>query len=195
MSLVQLRAAAVATALAVGIWSGPAQADVVTFDSGSGAVVGDEWVEAGTHWYAVSPIDGSHSVDVTGGAFNLTAGSRLYFFSDTPYGHLFSFDVYSESPSEVAWSNPLTTGPRRGIFYPLPAGHFTIYLAGDFPAGYPHQGELFWLNFKDGDFSIDNVVFDAIPEPATWTLMILGFGLAGAALRRQIRTEAMRCPR
>lgn len=32
---------------------------------------------------------------------------------------------------------------------------------------------------------VDNVsVVDAVPEPATWALMIIGFGLAGAAIRR-----------
>ena len=39
-----------------------------------------------------------------------------------------------------------------------------------------------------GNTSIDNIVVNggsAVPEPATWTLMIGGFGLAGAALRRR----------
>lgn len=31
----------------------------------------------------------------------------------------------------------------------------------------------------------DNLVGGAVPEPATWALMIAGFGLAGAALRRK----------
>jgi hypothetical protein len=41
------------------------------------------------------------------------------------------------------------------------------------------------------DFVVDRVYFattaDAggVPEPATWTMMIAGFGLAGAALRRR----------
>ena len=46
-----------------------------------------------------------------------------------------------------------------------------------------------------GNFSIDvrNVAFDTggIPEPATWAMMILGFGLAGAGLRgRRAATAA-----
>ncbi len=32
---------------------------------------------------------------------------------------------------------------------------------------------------------IDNVSITAVPEPATWAMMILGFGIAGAALRRR----------
>lgn len=33
--------------------------------------------------------------------------------------------------------------------------------------------------------SIDNVRFAPVPEPATWAMMIAGFGLAGTALRRR----------
>lgn len=55
------------------------------------------------------------------------------------------------------------------------------------------------LAFRDGALSLDNIVFEhvgagspggpavpgpgAVPEPASWALMILGFGAAGATLR------------
>lgn len=32
---------------------------------------------------------------------------------------------------------------------------------------------------------LDNVSITAVPEPATWGMMILGFGLIGAAIRRR----------
>lgn len=34
-------------------------------------------------------------------------------------------------------------------------------------------------------FAIDGLAFDAVPEPASWALMIAGFGLLGAAIRRR----------
>jgi hypothetical protein len=37
-----------------------------------------------------------------------------------------------------------------------------------------------------------NVAFAAVPEPATWALMILGFGLVGGALRRKERQTRVR---
>jgi hypothetical protein len=33
--------------------------------------------------------------------------------------------------------------------------------------------------------SFDEKILDAVPEPATWALMIMGFGAAGAAIRRR----------
>jgi hypothetical protein len=36
-----------------------------------------------------------------------------------------------------------------------------------------------------GTFTSDKVTITAVPEPATWAMMITGFGLAGAALRRR----------
>jgi hypothetical protein len=43
---------------------------------------------------------------------------------------------------------------------------------------------------SDGPFQIDNLVLgdpSAVPEPATWAMMIAGFGLVGATARRRIR--------
>jgi hypothetical protein len=36
--------------------------------------------------------------------------------------------------------------------------------------------------------ALADITFDAVPEPATWAMMVLGFGLAGALLRRRART-------
>ena len=56
-------------------------------------------------------------------------------------------------------------------------------------------GESFTLRVQDGSFrdrtgnsggvSLDISRVAAVPEPTTWTMMIAGFGLAGAALRRR----------
>jgi len=43
------------------------------------------------------------------------------------------------------------------------------------------------LAYHGNDFTLDDMSFDgaAVPEPSTWALMILGFGTAGAMLRRR----------
>ena len=39
--------------------------------------------------------------------------------------------------------------------------------------------------------ALDNVGIAAVPEPATWALMILGFGAVGGAMRRRRATDAI----
>jgi hypothetical protein len=41
------------------------------------------------------------------------------------------------------------------------------------------------LAFSGNDFALDDMSFGAVPEPATWAMMIMGFGAAGALLRRR----------
>jgi hypothetical protein len=62
---------------------------------------------------------------------------------------------------------------------------------GTIPAGtlirfedLPNNGDA---NFEDEKFVFTNVraVEGPVPEPASWALMLAGFGLAGAAMRRQ----------
>lgn len=71
---------------------------------------------------------------------------------------------------------------------PMTAGHwYEIDFYGNAPMT---EG---WRIRADGGFHIDNIevdwiyepLFTAVPEPGTWALMIVGFGLAGAALRRR----------
>jgi PEP-CTERM motif len=44
-----------------------------------------------------------------------------------------------------------------------------------------------------GDFSIDNILVNAttpaVPEPATWGMMLAGFGIVGGAMRRRQRVS------
>jgi hypothetical protein len=45
----------------------------------------------------------------------------------------------------------------------------------------------FNVGIDNVDFTVSAIDTGAVPEPATWALMILGFGAAGAALRRRGR--------
>jgi hypothetical protein len=49
--------------------------------------------------------------------------------------------------------------------------------------GYPQNGQP--IAFRVGSEGQTSETAGAVPEPAAWTLMILGFGAAGAALRRR----------
>lgn len=48
------------------------------------------------------------------------------------------------------------------------------------------------LGRQVAEYALQSGAFDAVPEPASWGLMILGFGCAGAVLRRSRRRDASR---
>jgi hypothetical protein len=45
--------------------------------------------------------------------------------------------------------------------------------------------DIYGFGFVDGSVVIDNVVTSAVPEPATWGLMLAGLGVAGFVARRR----------
>lgn len=66
------------------------------------------------------------------------------------------------------------------------AGVANIVAEGDYLTSFTYNSGA----APAGDFVVDRayiVAGNAIPEPGTWALMILGFGAAGAALRRSRR--------
>lgn len=75
------------------------------------------------------------------------------------------------------WANPEggdTTYHLSYTFAPTGASTTIVF------TGLSNQGA------SDEFFGIDNVtVTGAVPEPGTWAMMILGFGAAGAAIRRR----------
>ena len=61
-------------------------------------------------------------------------------------------------------------------------GWNTIDLSGYFPV----NKNGYYLGFNDGNYTIDNFTA-GVPEPATWALMILGFGAVAGAMRTKRR--------
>ncbi|WP_298669591.1 PEPxxWA-CTERM sorting domain-containing protein [uncultured Sphingomonas sp.] len=73
--------------------------------------------------------------------------------------------------NNLGMNNPFLIG--TGGTFVVPTGATTLYLAT--VDGYQ------WSN-NIGSFSVN---VGAVPEPATWALMILGFGAVGAGMRRK----------
>lgn len=126
---------------------------------------------------------------------DVNAGAGAYHYSldvadiccNDSYGgpNLPSLLTFSFSSDGGATFNPLaaytTTPPTdAGVFVTL-SGNFALPTAGllrlQIDSG---------TNFPGGnDFAIDNISVSAVPEPAGWAMMILGFGGLGASLRRR----------
>ena len=52
---------------------------------------------------------------------------------------------------------------------------------------------MFWATGTSDSLGgyLDNITISAVPEPATWAMMIAGFGMAGAAIRRRHAIKAI----
>ncbi|HEX5264565.1 MAG TPA: PEPxxWA-CTERM sorting domain-containing protein [Phenylobacterium sp.] len=100
---------------------------------------------------------------------------------------------HSSTISFTAFNDPSV--PGSSVFFTSDFTNFTDFtdLAFDFafasPTTITHQTGKALSSFNASSTGTFEGV--AIPEPATWALMILGFGGAGAALRRRRRAAAL----
>ena len=129
------------------------------------------------------------------GIFNPPAFTR-FDLSDFDYfvtsGQLFSFTLAFLNPNPGNGSLSIIIGnfsvatppaPPPNLFPNQYAGGNGFYAT----AGTPFQARNFDIGFRT---IVDTSALPAVPEPATWALMILGFGAVGGGLR--YRRHAMR---
>lgn len=72
-------------------------------------------------------------------------------------------------------------------------GNYLGFGVQTFGAAETHDGGLTWATGYEGAPSVAVSLFDAkaaVPEPATWALMLVGFAGVGAAMRRRVRSVA-----
>ncbi|MFY9287793.1 MAG: PEPxxWA-CTERM sorting domain-containing protein [Alphaproteobacteria bacterium] len=110
---------------------------------------------------------------------NLTPGNYTFSFAFNPGpgndpSPTSGFNVYYDGTLLLSASN---VGPN---VYGTYSKDFTATGGGLLSfAGFANNG-----NAHGDNFSIQNVAGPGVPEPSGWALMIAGFGLTGAALRR-----------
>jgi choice-of-anchor C domain-containing protein len=164
-----------------------------TFGAGSTAIegwtVGSGSIDyVGTYWQAG---EGSRSLDLSGGA----AGSIWQTF-DTVAGQLYSVTF-------MLSGNPEGPPPLKTIRVEASGATSSdySYLIGNnsrAAMGWETHSYIFTANSTSTTLSftnvssnsafgpaLDNVTLTAVPEPASWALMIGGFALAGGAMRRR----------
>jgi hypothetical protein len=160
---------------AVGITGSNFQIKVPPSD-GNGALPANS-VPANTPYLSV--LGGGHADISLGGAFSA-----------------FQFDWGS-----IDTYNTLTIHGTAGDLVVVPGGNFPNQADGNQFA--PGTNGLFTVRATAGEkftgitlasatnsFEVDNLAVGGVPEPATWGMMILGFGLAGATMRAKRRVAA-----
>ncbi|WP_425228796.1 PEPxxWA-CTERM sorting domain-containing protein [Sphingomonas sp.] len=91
---------------------------------------------------------------------------------------------------EFSIANSYFTGPIAGLTYADPNQQFaaangavTLRISQSF--GYSAAGGATYGNNRLGSVNLVAAPVAAVPEPATWAMLIMGFALAGFALRRR----------
>jgi hypothetical protein len=129
-----------------------------------------------------SPGSMSHSVFLNAGTYQLSfdyTGNQLGTTANSPYaetGFDFSLGSFGGSVGPLANNSSIFT---------TYANNFTVGAAGTYMLTFTQQGG--GDNYRGS--ILDNVSISSVPEPATWAMMFLGFGMVGFALRRR-RQEA-----
>lgn len=178
-----------------GFETGPAPGSFTTLASGSTAISG--WVVGGngidyigSYWVAG---EGSRSIDLSAG----NAGSISQTF-DTVLGQHYTVDfLLAGNPAGLPNTKTVqvaATGAAAQNFTFDKSGHSLASMGWTHVSyGFTATGSSTTLSFTSLDNTaygpaIDGVtVTAAIPEPASWAMMILGLGLTGAAMRRRSR--------
>lgn len=106
-----------------------------------------------------------------GQAYTLSFDSAGSFIVPT---NTFTVTILGGAPS--ALYNPTTTYSNNVINFTATSTSGTIDFNGSLIAG-------------NSATAIDNLVLSAVPEPATWAMLVVGFGMVGFAARR--RTAAV----
>lgn len=193
---------AVTTIAAAALASPAIAAPTITFTPGSSVGAGFNVVQSfngAAGGYGLSGVQGTDYQIYTG---NVSGQGAIPNNSGTPYLAVFGGKAvtytFGTAVSNVAFDwgtasadNILTITDINGLATQYAVPNSTVPNG----ANYNKNGLLISaangpaiksLTFSAGSnsFEVDNIAV-AVPEPATWGMMILGFGLMGAAMRRR----------
>ena len=141
---------------------------------------------------AVYPdLGGAQNINPVGGDFQIlsltvsgaSAGNGGFTQSDFSYFFFAAFSPLDYSQELIGQS--LTNGFNFGSFgagYNGPSGDFNLFAA---TGGTPTGTYFFQLTTAGGENIGVTSIAPGVPEAATWAMMIAGFGLVGAAMRRR----------
>lgn len=93
------------------------------------------------------------------------------------------------SQGQGYWGNGTISLGAGNSFVGTGEPHGILYFPGTFSSLTFTSNSEYWHGVTVGVERLASDVPGGVPEPATWAMMITGFGLAGAALRRRTRVS------
>ena len=203
------------TAAVIAIGAGQAQATTFS-DSLSGAVADFQHSSfdfGGNHYeryvLPLSGLDSSNSFTVSMGD-TIDSTVTLDMPYTIPMSELYTniLEIHSGSnfPNEPTGVDGTFTfflagSPVASFTYSSTTSQQLASYTANFP---PNNGALTWDSFTndftintlatpatlDGSLFFYDLVSNSVPEPATWAMMLVGFGVVGGAMRAQSRAKA-----
>ena len=120
---------------------------------------------------------------VVGNFFNAAAGP-ISFTANPTANPSISNETYSPSGAfiydDVFYPNTNPVVDNVGLLWKVGSVEYNLFTNG--------PGQYVLYNYQNGGYT-DEAVTVAVPEPATWALMLIGFGGMGVALRRSRRLQ------
>ena len=104
-----------------------------------------------------------------------------------------SFSASSTDPLDTIsyTSDFLTFDPASSLDFSMSLTSITSVLQAAGPSSGPNRALRSFRALSTGSFSSDPEPMSMVPEPATWGLMIVGFGMVGLQSRRRARNAAI----
>lgn len=156
----------------------------------------------GTDFWSNCGVSGCYNPDYTQGVINRPTGTDLisldaggqktFTFSQAVVNPYLAFTSWNGN--NVSFSAPFTVVSQGGGYWGsgsfVPNGANTAFFGnGEVHGVLKFQGTFTSLSFSDSSEYWHGITVGAeglaVPEPATWAMMIMGFGAAGAMLRRR----------
>ncbi len=149
-------------------------------------------------WSFDDSFQGEPDLIVTGTISGLTEGANdasglTVTVTSTPTGEgvgLFSYDgaggSFTVTDGEITDALAgFTIGDGIGLFFNTHPGGFGQSYPGYVKYNDPDGDATLAFQFTSSNPTLFERVADGVPEPASWALMVGGFGLTGAAMRRR----------
>ncbi len=174
-------------------------ADTATYGQTFTAGAGDTSI-ANFSMYLRDRFDGSGTLDLRGyiaewdgnkaGALLYSSGTQTMNAAATLQEFAFATNIAVNPGSQyVAFLSVSDLGAQQQSTFRMPLSGDTIPGLFVFMNNNTNFGDLFTQDWSQGFLGEQDVWlkvnFNAIPEPATWAMMIAGFGFVGAAARRR----------
>lgn len=161
--------------------------------------------QSATSGLNVFHLDGAKASNTNTFNFNLAPGAMVLVNVSGSFGHIFDAGIFVNGVQIDNWNNGVASQILWNFADAEDLSFHGIAMIGsvlapnaDYLGGWGSlNGQLVVKNFYDtnGATQINRVDFGggllSVPEPTTWALMIAGFGMAGATLRRRRRALAL----